>query len=219
MASASAATTANPSGLQTNINNSKSVTADTKSASTDQKTQPKNVYVTVKAGDYLTKIAKTGKSTALRMFYANTNIKDPDLIYPGEKLRVPRSDEKLKTRPVPTNQQIAKPTHSQATKEAAPQVTSTTSTHSSPAVYESGSSIWDKIAACESGGNWAINTGNGFYGGLQFTQSTWAAYGGTAYAARADLASRSAQITVAQKVQASQGWGAWPVCSYKAGAR
>jgi LysM repeat protein len=218
MASASAATTANPSGLQSNINNSKSVSVDTKSANTDQKSRPKDVYVTVKAGDYLTKIAKTDKSTSLRMFYANTNIKDPDLIYPGEKLRVPRPDEKLKTRPVPTNQQIAKPTQSQATKEAAPQVSSA-STHSSPAVYASGSSIWDKIAACESGGNWAINTGNGFYGGLQFTQSTWAAYGGTAYAARADLASRSAQIAVAQKVQASQGWGAWPVCSYQAGAR
>jgi hypothetical protein len=218
MASTSAATIANHQSLQSNINNSKSATTDTKSAKADQKTPPKDVYVTVKAGDYLTKIAKTGKSTSLRMFYANTNIKDPDLIYPGEKLRVPRSDEKLKARPVPTNQQIAKPTQSQASKEAAPQVT-TTSTHSSPAVYASGSSIWDKIAACESGGNWAINTGNGFYGGLQFTESTWTAYGGTAYAARADLASRSAQIAVAQKVQASQGWGAWPVCSYQAGAR
>ncbi|NYJ75233.1 transglycosylase family protein [Allobranchiibius huperziae] len=78
-------------------------------------------------------------------------------------------------------------------------------------------SVWDRVAACESGGNWAINTGNGFYGGLQFTQQTWAGYGGTAYAARADLASRSAQIAVAQKVLASQGAGAWPVCSKKAG--
>ena len=78
-------------------------------------------------------------------------------------------------------------------------------------------SVWDGVAACESGGNWAINTGNGFYGGLQFTQSTWAGYGGTAYAPRADLASRSAQIAVAQKVLASQGPGAWPVCSKKAG--
>jgi LysM repeat protein len=73
-------------------------------------------------------------------------------------------------------------------------------------------SQWDTVAQCESGGNWAINTGNGYYGGLQFTQSTWAGYGGTAYAARADLAGKGAQITIAEKVLASQGKGAWPVC-------
>ncbi|MEP6799116.1 MAG: transglycosylase family protein, partial [Lapillicoccus sp.] len=60
-------------------------------------------------------------------------------------------------------------------------------------------SVWDTVAACESGGNWAINTGNGFYGGLQFTTSTWLGYGGGAYAPRADLASREAQIAIAQK--------------------
>ncbi len=68
------------------------------------------------------------------------------------------------------------------------------------------------VAQCESGGNWSINTGNGFYGGLQFTNSTWAAYGGTAYASRADLASKSQQIATAEKVLAGQGKGAWPVC-------
>ncbi|MGW2649544.1 transglycosylase family protein [Streptomyces sp. NPDC001393] len=73
-------------------------------------------------------------------------------------------------------------------------------------------SEWDAVAQCESGGNWSINTGNGFYGGLQFTNSTWAAYGGTAYAARADLATKSQQIAVAEKVLAGQGKGAWPVC-------
>ncbi|MFE1749940.1 transglycosylase family protein [Streptomyces anandii] len=73
-------------------------------------------------------------------------------------------------------------------------------------------SEWDAVAQCESGGNWSINTGNGFYGGLQFTNSTWAAYGGTAYASRADLASKSQQIAVAEKVLAGQGKGAWPVC-------
>ncbi|MEU6217377.1 transglycosylase family protein [Streptomyces sp. NPDC047022] len=71
---------------------------------------------------------------------------------------------------------------------------------------------WDTVAQCESGGNWSINTGNGFYGGLQFTNSTWAAYGGTAYASRADLATKAQQITVAEKVLAGQGKGAWPVC-------
>jgi hypothetical protein len=76
-------------------------------------------------------------------------------------------------------------------------------------------STWDRLAGCESGGNWSINTGNGFYGGLQFTASTWRAFGGTAYASRADLASRSQQIAVAQRVLAVQGWKAWPACSAK----
>ena len=73
-------------------------------------------------------------------------------------------------------------------------------------------SEWDAVAQCESGGNWSINTGNGYYGGLQFSASTWAAYGGTAYAAQANQASKSQQIAVAEKVLASQGKGAWPVC-------
>jgi LysM repeat protein len=80
------------------------------------------------------------------------------------------------------------------------------------------SGVWDRIAQCESGGNWHINTGNGYYGGLQFSAGTWRAYGGSAYAATADQASRSAQIAVATKVQHAQGWGAWPVCSARAGA-
>ncbi|MFF0082567.1 transglycosylase family protein [Streptomyces canus] len=73
-------------------------------------------------------------------------------------------------------------------------------------------SEWDTVAQCESGGNWSINTGNGYYGGLQFSASTWAAYGGTQYAAQANQASKSQQIAVAEKVLASQGKGAWPVC-------
>ncbi|KIF74785.1 transglycosylase [Streptomyces sp. 150FB] len=74
------------------------------------------------------------------------------------------------------------------------------------------SSEWDQVAQCESGGNWQIDTGNGFYGGLQFTNSTWAAYGGTAYAPQANQASKSQQISVAEKVLAGQGKGAWPSC-------
>ncbi|WP_069860700.1 transglycosylase family protein [Streptomyces malaysiensis] len=76
---------------------------------------------------------------------------------------------------------------------------------------------WDKVAQCESTDNWDINTGNGFYGGLQFTQSTWEAYGGTAHAVRADLATKDQQIAIAEKVLDGQGPGAWPVCSAKAG--
>ncbi|MBT2888840.1 transglycosylase family protein, partial [Streptomyces sp. McG5] len=76
---------------------------------------------------------------------------------------------------------------------------------------------WAKVAACESSGDWSINTGNGYYGGLQFKQSTWEAYGGGAYAGRADLASKDQQIAVAEKVLDGQGPGAWPACSQKAG--
>jgi LysM repeat protein len=77
---------------------------------------------------------------------------------------------------------------------------------------------WDAIAQCESGGNWKINTGNGYYGGLQFSQGTWAGYGGKKYAARADLASRGEQIAIAEKVLDGQGIGAWPTCGRKGGS-
>ncbi|MBT2490359.1 LysM peptidoglycan-binding domain-containing protein [Streptomyces sp. ISL-96] len=72
---------------------------------------------------------------------------------------------------------------------------------------------WNCLAECESSGDWHINTGNGYYGGLQFWQATWAEHGGLAYAPRADLATRAQQIKVAERVLATQGWKAWPVCS------
>lgn len=80
-------------------------------------------------------------------------------------------------------------------------------------------STWDRLAQCEATGNWHINTGNGFYGGLQFTQQTWAGFGGTKFAPRADLASKAQQIAVAERVLNVQGPGAWPVCSVRAGLR
>ncbi len=76
--------------------------------------------------------------------------------------------------------------------------------------------VWDKIAQCESGGNWSINTGNGYYGGLQFSLSTWRAYGGSGMPHQAGKAQ---QIAIAKKVQAAQGWGAWPACTAKLGLR
>jgi len=77
----------------------------------------------------------------------------------------------------------------------------------------SNGATWDALAACESGGNWAINTGNGFYGGVQFDQNTWERHGGLRYAPRADLATREEQLAIADVTRARQGWGAWPVCS------
>jgi hypothetical protein len=78
-------------------------------------------------------------------------------------------------------------------------------------------SAWDRIAECESGGNWSINSGNGYYGGLQFNHQTWVAYGGDAYATNAHLASKAQQIAIAEKVRADRGgYGAWPVCGKRA---
>jgi resuscitation-promoting factor RpfA len=86
----------------------------------------------------------------------------------------------------------------------------------SPANAASGS-VWDRVASCESGGNWSIATGNGYYGGLQFSASSWRAAGGTAYASLPHRATRAQQIAIAQKLLKAQGPGAWPVCSRKAG--
>ena len=77
-------------------------------------------------------------------------------------------------------------------------------------------SAWDKLAQCESGGNWSINTGNGYYGGIQFNASTWHAFGGEGLPHQA---SRSEQIAVAERTLAAQGWNAWPACSRKMGLR
>ncbi len=78
-------------------------------------------------------------------------------------------------------------------------------------------SDWDRLAQCESGGNWAINTGNGYHGGLQFNAQTWQAYGGGEFAPTANLATREQQIVVAERTLAQQGWGAWPACSASLG--
>jgi hypothetical protein len=82
-----------------------------------------------------------------------------------------------------------------------------------PAPASSSGANWDGLAQCESSGDWHINTGNGYYGGLQFSSSTWLSFGGGQYAPRADLASREQQIAIAEKVLATQGRGAWPHCS------
>ncbi len=86
-----------------------------------------------------------------------------------------------------------------------------------PAAAAAPDSDWDRLAQCEAGGNWSINTGNGYHGGLQFSPSTWAAYGGTQYAPYAYQATREQQIAIAEKTLAGQGWGAWPACSRKLG--
>lgn len=85
-----------------------------------------------------------------------------------------------------------------------------------PAPTTPAGSVWDSLARCESGGNWAINSGNGYYGGLQFALSSWRGVGGSGYPHHA---SREVQIEMGKRLQASQGWGAWPACSRKLGLR
>jgi LysM repeat protein len=98
---------------------------------------------------------------------------------------------------------------------AAPVIAAVPMVAASPAAAET--SAWDKLANCESGGNWQINTGNGYYGGLQFADGTWDGYGGERFASRADLASRGEQILVAAKLLDNSGWGPWPACSSRLG--
>ena len=90
----------------------------------------------------------------------------------------------------------------------------------SPATADTGvpDHVWDRLSGCESDGKWDTNTGNGYHGGLQFSPPTWDAYGGSAYATEAHLATREQQIAVAERTQAGQGWGAWPDCSVRTGA-
>jgi len=78
---------------------------------------------------------------------------------------------------------------------------------------------WERLAHCESGGRWHINTGNGYYGGLQFSGPTWRGYGGGKYARNAHRATKGQQIRIAERVRRGQGWGAWPVCSRRIGVR
>ncbi|MFD7160251.1 ubiquitin-like domain-containing protein [Kribbella sp. NPDC059898] len=128
-------------------------------------------------------------------------------------------DGKLSTTKVVGSKLVTKAVDEQVlvgTKPKPAEPTSTT-TDNKPPASTGGSGAWDRIAACESGGNWASNTGNGYYGGLQFDHGTWAAYGGTAYANNANGASKAQQIAIAEKVKADRGgYGAWPVCGKKA---
>jgi LysM repeat protein len=172
-------------------------------AASDQHGRSKHV---VKAGESLAGIARAAKLSSWRPVYdLNKSIQHPNLIYPGQKLVIPAKGEKVKHRPLP-----------------APAVVRALSQERSPAPASSGrsvavgGSVWDRLAQCESGGNWSTNTGNGYSGGLQFSPGTWRANGGSG---SAHSASRAEQIRVAQRVQASQGWGAWPACSSRLGLR
>lgn len=182
-----------------------------------QVVKPIEKKVEINKGDTLSLIAAKHQTTYTRLFDANENIKHPDIIFPGEKLRIPAPEEKLESRPLPVVEVPAAPAYETPTVTAAPRV-STPRTSVVPVApnYAAGSSVWDSLAQCEAGGNWSINTGNGFYGGLQFTLSSWKAAGGSGYP---NQASREEQIARGERLLAMQGWGAWPACSAKLGLR
>lgn len=188
---------------------------------------PVSQKITVQLGDTLSSIAASAKTTYVRIFDANSQIQNPDLIYPGEVLTIPSTNEVLPQRQwpllTPSNQSIASSTVQVNTGDQDTPLATSSSVQSTPAVAQTSqqstgatisSSIWYSLAQCESSGNWSIDTGNGFYGGLQFTLSSWQAVGGTGYP---NQASPSQQILRAQMLQSIQGWGAWPVCSAKLG--
>jgi LysM repeat protein len=202
------------------IANAKRPTASTATvavAKTDKPVVAKTAAVTTKTvvvnpGDYLTKIAEANNTSVQRLYDANTFIDNPDLIYPGQELRIPDEKEDIAHREMPTTSAVGQQVQAEAQASTAPAVSRSYTPSTAPAV--AGGSVWDALAACESGGNWAINTGNGFYGGLQFTLSSWQAVGGSGYP---NQASREEQIMRGQMLQARGGWGNWPACSAKLG--
>lgn len=179
---------------------------------------------TVRQGDSLSAIAARTYGKAAdwpAVWWANRHqVRDPNLVTAGERLMLPASGHVTAAMASAARAALPAPPPSDPAPAtpAAPVTTAQSDPPASAPVYNSapapssGGVNWSAIAACESGGNWSISTGNGFYGGLQFTQQTWLAYGGGQYAPSANLASESEQIAVGQRVLASQGIGAWPVC-------
>jgi LysM repeat protein len=178
--------------------------------------------ITVRRGDYLGKLARMYSTTVLRLFYANAQIVNPNLIYPDEQLQVPAASARLKPRPVPGAESADSAPQEQANVNTGATANSSAAAQApalvrksapAPAVQTSAiGGTWSRLAECESGGDWDIDTGNGFYGGLQFTLSSWRAVGGAGYP---NEASPAEQIALAQKLLAIQGWSAWPACSAK----
>lgn len=169
----------------------------------------------VKSGDTLSEISRDhlGNSGEWPTVW-NLNQKvivDPNLIYPGQDLSLPLIN--APTAHVDAHADVHIEGEVRSISHPLWRPPGTAPIAPAPA-WRSGVN-WDAVARCESSGNWHINTGNGFYGGLQFTAGTWHAYGGGAYAPRADLATREQQIMIAERVRAGQGIGAWPVCGHR----
>jgi LysM repeat protein len=172
----------------------------------------------VQQGDTLSSIAsRFGHSSWQAIFNANSGIDNPNLIYAGHNLVVPGKGEVKPARTVtPAGKSASKTVVKKSVKQHVKKAQVPTSVKRTARSSAGGSGVWDRLAMCESTGNWNANTGNGFYGGLQFTPSSWRAVGGSGMPHNA---SKAEQIARAKKLQQLQGWGAWPACSKKLGLR
>jgi LysM repeat protein len=171
---------------------------------------------TVQQGDSLSAIAAHTYGKAAdwpAVWWVNRHqVANPNLITAGQRLRLPASGQVPAWMARAAQAAIPAPPPAPAAvsvTQASPPAAASVST-AAPA--SSGGANWSAIAACESGGNWSASTGNGFYGGLQFTEQTWLGYGGGQYASSANQATKAQQIAVAERVLAGQGIGAWPTC-------
>jgi len=167
-------------------------------------------HYTVKQGDTLSSIARHeygGAGAWPALWWVNRHkVHNPEMIRVGQRLTL------SSWHPHKAWLNRAALAAVPASASAPPVSASAPAAGAAPVPASSGGVNWSAVAACESGGNWSTNTGNGFYGGLQFTEGTWLANGGGQYASSADLATPAQQIAVAERVLASQGIGAWPVC-------
>ena len=157
----------------------------------------------VRSGETLSGIAGPDWPSVAR---AN-GLANPNLIFPGQVIHLDGTGSGTPAS-VSAPAASAEPAESAPAPEPAPAPAATSS--------RAGGTVWDRLAQCESSGNWSINTGNGYYGGLQFSQSSWNAAGGSGNPANA---SREEQIRVAENLRSMQGWGAWPSCSSQLGLR
>jgi LysM repeat protein len=171
---------------------------------------------TVQQGDSLSAIAAHTYGKAAdwpAVWWVNRHqVANPNLIAAGQRLQLPASGKVPAWMARAAQAAIPAPPSTPAAVSIPQASSAAAAPVSAAAPASSGGANWPAIAACESSGNWSANTGNGFYGGLQFTEQTWLGYGGGQYASSANLATKAQQIAVAERVLAGQGIGAWPVC-------
>lgn len=170
-----------------------------------------------------------GDNAFKRLWDANPQLSATWLERPGITIRIPVCGAELTRRALPKpppppepepEPETAEPAETAETAQTAPAPEPEPEPKPEPAPKSQAPAVahgvWDRLAECESGGDWSINTGNGYYGGLQFSESSWRAVGGTGLPHQH---SREEQIKRGKKLQAIQGWGAWPACSAKLGLR
>jgi LysM repeat protein len=173
----------------------------------------------VQSGDTLAEIAAAHGLDEVDgwrdIFDANEDLENPDLIVAGQVLDIPAEDADFERRELPgaePAQAAPAPAAATTTEQTATEQTATPA----PETSSTGAGVWDRLAQCESSGNWSANTGNGYYGGLQFSLSSWNWVGGSGYPHEA---SKGEQIQRAEILKSRQGWSAWPACSSKLGLR